>query len=63
MTVTIKFVKTSTITAELRPTSWAYSFVLTLLLLLVGQAHAQTERSLLRSISVVVITDKNEVLP
>lgn len=63
MNVTIKSKKASTSRAGLRRTSWAYSFVLTLLLVLLGQAQAQTERSLLRSISGVVMTDKNEVLP
>ena len=63
MTVTIKFAKASTIRTGLRWTSCAYSFVLTLLLVLVGQGQAQTKQSLLRNISGVVMTDKNEVLP
>jgi outer membrane receptor protein involved in Fe transport len=61
--VTIKFAKDSTNKAWLQQKSRAYSFLLTVLLVLLGHAQAQTKRSLLRNISGMVTTDRDEVVP
>ena len=63
MSVTIKFAKDSTKRAWLWRKSRAYFFLLTVLLALLGHAQAQTEKSFLRSISGMVTTDRDEVVP
>ena len=63
MTDDIKLVKTSTHNVGLECSSQFLFTLAMVLVLLLGHSQAQTERSPLRTISGVVLTDQNEVVP